>query len=98
RVGMENIACQIERLTRAFHQGARDLGIETKTPAESVGPLVVLRSKDAAAMIARLSARGIVASARHDGVRFAFHVYNTMEDVDMALAALKDNLELMVQS
>jgi selenocysteine lyase/cysteine desulfurase len=49
-------------------------------------------------MIARLTARGIVASARHDGVRFAFHVYNTMEDVQTALAALKDNLDLMVRS
>lgn len=98
RVGMENIASQIERLTRAFHQGARDLGIGSKTPAASVGPLVVLRSKDAAAMIARLTARGIVASARHDGVRFAFHVYNTLEDVQTALSALKANLELMVRS
>jgi selenocysteine lyase/cysteine desulfurase len=97
-VGMENVACQIERLTRAFHHGARHLGIESKTPAASVGPLVVLRSKDAAATIARLIARGIVASARHDGVRFAFHVYNTLEDVDTALSALKDNLDLMVRS
>jgi selenocysteine lyase/cysteine desulfurase len=98
RVGMENVAAQIERLTRAFHQGARDLGIESKTPADSVGPLVVLRAQDAAAMIARLTSRGIVASARHDGIRFAFHVYNTLEDVHTALSALKDNLDLMVRS
>src|SRR4029077_17531984 len=89
RVGMENVACQVERLTRAFHVGARNLGIESKTPATSVGPLVVLRSKDAAAMIARLTARGIIASGRHDGVRFAFHVYNHLEDVHTALSALK---------
>ena len=48
-VGMENVAAQIERLTRAFLKGARDLRIETKTPSSSVGPLVVLRSVDAAA-------------------------------------------------
>jgi selenocysteine lyase/cysteine desulfurase len=98
RVGLENVARQIERLTRAFQHGARDLGIESKTPAASVGPLVVLRATDAPAMIARLTARGIVASARHDGVRFAFHVYNTLEDVHTALSALADNLELMVRS
>ncbi len=97
-VGMENVAAQIERLTRAFHQGARALGIESKTPVDSVGPLVVLRAKDSAAVVGRLSARRIVVSARHDGVRFAFHVYNTLEDVHTALAALEDNLDLMVRS
>lgn len=36
--GMENVAAQIEKLTRAFLQGVRDLRIETKTPSSSVGP------------------------------------------------------------
>jgi selenocysteine lyase/cysteine desulfurase len=58
----------------------------------------VLRSNDAAAMLAKLTARGIAASTRRDGVRFAFHVYNTLEDVDIALTALEDNLELLVRS
>jgi selenocysteine lyase/cysteine desulfurase len=97
-VGMDNVAAQIERLARAFHQGARDLEIASKTPADTVGPLVVLRSTDAPAVVARLSARGIVTSCRHDGVRFAFHVYNTFEDVDIALAALQENLDLMVRA
>lgn len=97
RVGMENVATQISRLTRVFIEGARDLCIECKTPVSSVGPLVVLRAKDPAAVLARLTARGIVASVRHDGVRFAFHVYNTLADVQTALTALEDNLELMVR-
>lgn len=97
-VGMENVAAQIERLARAFLQGVRDLGIESKTPDDSVGPLIVLRSTDAAALLARLTARGIVASARRDGVRFAFHVYNTLEDVHTALEALQDNLDLLVRT
>ncbi|SPE32627.1 Aminotransferase class V [Candidatus Sulfopaludibacter sp. SbA3] len=95
-VGMENVAAQIERLARAFMDGAGALGIACKTPADTVGPLVVLRSSDPAALIARLTARGIVASARLDGVRFAFHFYNTMDDVAVALAALQENLDLMV--
>src|SRR6266404_692591 len=98
RVGMENVAAQIERLTRAFLKGVRDLRIESKTPASSVGPLVVLRSNDAAAMIGKLSERGIVASTRRDGVRFAFHVYNTMDEVNAALTAIEDNLDLMVRA
>jgi selenocysteine lyase/cysteine desulfurase len=96
-VGMENVAAQIDRLTRAFLEGVGVLGIESKKPSSSVGPLVVLRSVDAAAMLAKLTAWGIVASIRRDGVRFAFHAYNTLEDVAAALAALEDNLDLMVR-
>jgi selenocysteine lyase/cysteine desulfurase len=97
-IGMENVAKQIERLTRAFLDGVNTLRIDTKTPSSSVGPLVVLRSKDAQAMLNQLTARNIVASTRRDGVRFAFHVYNTMEDVQTALAALEENLDLMVRT
>jgi selenocysteine lyase/cysteine desulfurase len=97
-VGMENVAGQIERLTRAFLEGIRAMRIETKTPSSSVGPLVVLRSTDAAAMLAKLEARGIVASTRRDGVRLAFHVYNTLDDVSAALAGIDQNLDLMVRT
>ena len=97
-IGLQNVAAQIQSLTRAFLQGARDLGIACKTPPDSVGPLVVLRSLDAAAAIARLTGRGVVASARRDGLRFSFHAYNNLEDVETALAVLKDNLDLMVRA
>ncbi len=94
-IGMENVAAQIERLTQAFLAGVRNLQIESKTPDSSVGPLVVLRSRDAAGMLQKLAERGIMASTRRDGVRFAFHVYNTMDDVGTALSAIEDNLDLM---
>jgi selenocysteine lyase/cysteine desulfurase len=97
-IGMDNVAAQIERLTRAFLKGVRDLRIDSKTPSSSVGPLVVLRAKDAAAVLAKLTGRGIAASTRRDGVRFAFHVYNTLEDVNVALTALEDTLDLMVRT
>ena len=100
-VGMDNVAAQVERLTRAFLLGVQDLGIAAKTPASSIGPLVVLRANhvnDAQAVVARMAAQGIVVSARHDGVRFAFHVYNTLEDVQTALTAIEDNRELMVRT
>jgi selenocysteine lyase/cysteine desulfurase len=97
-IGMDNVAAQIQRLTTAFLKGVRDLRIESKTPLSSLGPLVVLRAKDAAAMVGKLAERRIAVSARRDGVRFAFHVYNTPEDVHVALAALEDNLDLMVRA
>jgi len=98
QIGLENVAAQIESLTRGFLAGVRDLGIQTKTPTSSVGPLVVLRCMDSAEVIARLARRGIVASARHDGARFSFHVYNTAADVQATLAALEDNLALMARA
>ena len=96
-VGMARVAAQIEHLARTFHEGARNLGIESKTPPSSVGPLIVLRSKDAASLVAKLAERGIMVSARRDGVRFAFHFYNHLEDVHTALQALKENLDLLVR-
>lgn len=94
-VGMENVAAQIEILARMFEQGASALGVQCKTPPGGVGPLIVLRSKDAAAMADRLVRRGLVVSARRDGVRFSFHVYNTIADVADALSAIEENLDLM---
>jgi len=95
-IGLENVAGQVARLTRAFLAGSAKLGIASKTPADSAGPLVVLRSKDAPKMAARLAERGIAVSARHDGVRFAFHVYNNLDDVEAVLAALAVEEDLMV--
>jgi selenocysteine lyase/cysteine desulfurase len=76
--------------------GAREMGIELKTPINSVGPLVVLRSKDSDALVAKLAARDIVVSSRYDGLRIAFHVYNTKDDVDAVLRVLEQNLDLLV--
>jgi selenocysteine lyase/cysteine desulfurase len=97
-IGMDNVAAQIARLTGAFLKGVGDLRIASKTPPSSVGPLVVLRATDPAAALAKLTARGIAVSTRRDGVRFAFHVYNTLDDVNVALTALEDNLDLMASA
>ena len=76
-------------------EGATALGIEIKTPRDSVGPLVVLRSKDASTLVEVLSKNDIVASNRHDGLRTSFHVYNTLEDVHRVLEVLERNMDLM---
>jgi selenocysteine lyase/cysteine desulfurase len=98
RVGFDNVAAQVERLARAFLEGVAALRISCKTPADSVGPLIVLRASDAPALVSRLAERGIAVSARRDGVRFAFHVYNTIKDVHSALEALESHLHLLVRA
>jgi len=97
-IGIDNVAWQVERLTRAFLEGVHRLGLETKTPASSVGPLVVLRAKDIQALLGKLTERGVLISVRGDGARFSFHVYNTLDDVEMALAVLKDNVHLLTRT
>lgn len=95
-IGMENIASHIKALTQSLLSYARNLGILAKTPAESEGPLVVLQSTDSSLLVQKLAESGIVASNRHDGLRIAFHVYNTMDDVKAVMEVLKQNLHLLV--
>jgi selenocysteine lyase/cysteine desulfurase len=95
-IGMENVAAQIERLTQALLSAARELGIRAKTPADSVGPLVVLQCKDSNLLVQKLAESGIVASNRHDGLRISFHVYNTMDDVKAVAEVLEKNIHLMI--
>jgi selenocysteine lyase/cysteine desulfurase len=96
-VGMENVAGQIGRLARALLEAAAELGIRAKTPADSQGPLVVLKARDAAALVAKFAARNIVCSCRHDGLRISFHAYNTLDDVGAVTDALRQNLDMFDQ-
>jgi selenocysteine lyase/cysteine desulfurase len=97
-IGMQNVAAQIAHLTNSFLQGTRSLGVASKTSDSStVGPLVVVRSLDPSALVAKLNENGIVVSSRLDGVRFSFHVYNNLADVNTALSVLASNLQLLVR-
>jgi selenocysteine lyase/cysteine desulfurase len=95
-VGYAAVAEHIQTLSRALIEGARNLEIEIKTPLDSVGPLVVLRMKDAEAMVQKMAANNIVVSNRMDGLRVSFHLYNTFNDVGAVLDLLKQNLDLVV--
>jgi selenocysteine lyase/cysteine desulfurase len=95
-IGLAEVASHIAGLTAALHRGVREMGIQIKTPPDSVGPLTVLRCKDSNALVAKLAARRIVLSNRHDGLRISLHVYNTLEDVEAVLDAVKQNLDSFV--
>lgn len=95
-IGLREIADHVKSLTASLLAGVRDLGIETKTPADSVGPLIVLRAKDTDALVQELARNGMVVSSRKDGLRISFHVYNTHEDVQSLLHFLGRNLDRLV--
>ena len=58
------------------------------TPARR-GPLVCVRSTDVDALVGELHEEHIVTSSRDDRLRVALHLYNTAEDVDRVLGALR---------
>jgi selenocysteine lyase/cysteine desulfurase len=94
--GREKTAQHIKSLTLALMDGARDLKIKVKTPADSVGPLVVLQMKDSDAMVKKMAAENIIVSNRMDGLRVSFHLYNTLDDVHAVLGRLEKNRALAV--
>ena len=89
-VGLEPIEQQVSRLVERFVRGARTRGYDVATPDDPArrGPLVVVRSSDAAELVRRLDRRGIIASSRGSGLRVSFHAYNSEQDVDAVLDAL----------
>ncbi|MGH9826978.1 MAG: aminotransferase class V-fold PLP-dependent enzyme, partial [Blastocatellia bacterium] len=97
-IGLEKVANHVAELAKTLIQGAKAIGIETKTAADSVGPLVVLKCPNAETVVEALAKRDIVVSSRRDGLRVSFHVYNTAEDVKLVLDALAKNLPLFARS
>jgi selenocysteine lyase/cysteine desulfurase len=96
--GMTQIARHISELTAMFLSSIAGMQIQTKTPPDSVGPLIVLQAEsedDANAMVAALARQNIVASSRGDGVRISLHFYNTADDVAVLLQVLERNMELL---
>ena len=96
-IGMEDIATHVKRLTQSLLNSARNLGIQAKTPDDSAGPLVVLQSLDSTLLVQKLAESGIVVSNRHDGLRIAFHVYNTLDDVKAVVEVLAKNVNLLIR-
>ena len=94
-IGLDNVSTHIAGLVRMLLAGAQKMGLCAKTPKDSVGPLCVLRCKDAPALVHKLAAAGIICSNRHDGLRLSFHVYNTQSDVESVLEVLERNLNLL---
>ncbi len=97
RIGYETIGQQVERLVERYRSAAAASGFVVRTPAEVErrGPLVVVQSTDAPALVSRLAARGIVASCRGNGLRVSFHAYNNEPDVDAVVAALEAESALL---
>jgi selenocysteine lyase/cysteine desulfurase len=98
RIGYDVVGQQVSTLVERYRCAVEANGFVVRTPAEPArrGPLVVVQSVDAPALVARLAARGIVASCRGNGLRVSFHAYNNEGDVDAVVEALQAESALLV--
>lgn len=94
--GMDNVQAHIQKLAQSLLRWAAAAGVRVKTPLDSSGPLVILQAKDAARLVQELGKRDIVVSNRQDGLRIAFHLYNTPDDVAAVITVLEKNMDLLV--
>jgi selenocysteine lyase/cysteine desulfurase len=77
--------------------GVEELGGHVVTPRDPDrrGPLVAVASTDEHALVAALGSEGIVTSSRDGNLRISFHGYNSSEDVEAVLAALRRHRDLL---
>ena len=99
RIGYETVGTHVARLVGRYVSAAQDAGFVVKTPGEPNrrGPLVVVESPDAPALVSRLATRDIVASCRGNGLRVSFHAYNNESDVDAVIAGLEAESRLLIR-
>ena len=87
----------VRLLTAQLIDGLLGLGatVVTQRDPERRGPLVCVRSTDVDLLVRELQDERIVTSSRDDRLRIALHLYNTAEDVDRVLAALRARRHLL---
>jgi selenocysteine lyase/cysteine desulfurase len=87
----------VSGLNTRLIEGLEALGATVVTPADPAwrGPLVCVRSNDAAALVASLAEEQIICSLRDVNLRVAAHLYNTNDDIDVLLEALSRRRALL---
>ncbi len=87
--GVGNIAAHLQAVKAPLLDLAARRGFEVTSPAGVHGSAITcLRVPDAAAVHAALRAAGVVCSLREGSLRFAPHLYNNLDDVERAAAAV----------
>jgi selenocysteine lyase/cysteine desulfurase len=89
-VSVPAIEAHVSALNTRLIEGLEALGATVVTPSDAAsrGPLVCVRSHDAAALVASLAEERIICSLRDVNLRVAAHLYNAQDDIDTLLDAL----------
>ena len=96
-IGIAETREHVQDLNDRLIAGVDELGGTLATPREREkhGALICVRSTDVNALVAALEDRGIVTSERDGNLRISAHAYNTEEDIDAVLEALRENRALL---
>jgi selenocysteine lyase/cysteine desulfurase len=82
--GIENVRKGIMKLTDRLIEAAEDLGLKLQTPKERQcrSGIVNFKIDGSQELVEKLGKKGIVVSARANGIRVSPHFYNTEEEID----------------
>lgn len=96
-VGLGAIGGRVAELTAAIKMAAAEAGYSVTTPQDPSrhGPMIAIRAREDAALVALLEDEGIVTSNRDGNLRVAMHFYNNEQDIDTLFRALKRHRHLM---
>jgi len=96
-IGIADTRKHVLELNSRLIDGLDDLRAAIVTPRRPKrrGALICVASLDAPALVTALGRAGIVTSSRHGNLRISAHCYNSAEDVDELLAALKRHRRLL---
>lgn len=90
-VGTSAIEERVRALTRRCMRELESIGWPSVTPAEDErrGPMVCVPAREVAQLYATLMQEDIVISFRDNNIRATVHFYNSEDDIDRFVAALK---------
>jgi selenocysteine lyase/cysteine desulfurase len=90
-VGTDAIEQRVRTLTRRCMMELESIGWASVTPTEDErrGPMVCVPARDTARLFATLMEQDIVTSFRDANIRATVHFYNSEDDIDRFVAALK---------
>ena len=96
-IGVAETREHVQGLNAHLIDGLDELGAKLVTPRspDRRGALMCVKSTDAKTLVTKLGEEGIVTSDRDDNLRISAHCYNTVEDVDTVLAALRRQRALL---
>lgn len=91
-LGIGAIADWTRTLSARLVEGGRERGLTILGPTDPAlrAPTTAFRVRDSAAAESAMRDRGVLPSARGPAIRLAPHYFNTLEDIDRALAVLAE--------
>ncbi|MBQ6949714.1 MAG: aminotransferase class V-fold PLP-dependent enzyme, partial [Firmicutes bacterium] len=89
-IGWDVIYERIAELSEYLMDGLKKLKIDVLTPKDARAGIVSFRHENGAKIEKQMAEKGSYFAYRDGFVRIAPHFYNTREDIDMMLKALKE--------